>query len=71
MGSRPPPEQAGNFAGIDFVILALATMNSPHVQGMAQDKRNLLINPEISQPVPGEHAFGTNNNIIKVWIYGS
>jgi hypothetical protein len=37
---------------------------------MAQDKRNLLINTEISQPVPGEHAFCTDDNIIPVWFYG-
>jgi hypothetical protein len=69
-GQQATPEQTGNFAGVDLVIFAFAAMNGPHVQGMAQDKRNFLINTEISQPVPGEHAFCTDDNVIPVWFYG-
>jgi hypothetical protein len=37
---------------------------------MAQDKGDVFILTQISQPVPGEHAFGTNNNIFPVWPDG-
>jgi hypothetical protein len=38
-------------------------MDGPHVQGMSEDKWDVLVCTEISQPVPGKHAFGTHDNV--------
>ncbi len=37
---------------------------------MPEDKWNVFLFAKVSQPIPGEHAFGTNNNIVTVWLYG-
>jgi len=54
--------------GVDFIVFAFAPVYGPHVQGMAEDKGNVFLVAEISQPVPGKHAFGTDNNVFPVWL---
>ncbi len=56
-------QQGSDLVGIDSVVLALAAMDGPHVQGMAQDKGNVLVATEVGEPVPGEHAFRTDDNV--------
>jgi hypothetical protein len=69
-GEQATPEQTCNFAGVDFVIFAFTAVDGPHIKSMPQDKGDLLINTEISQPVPGEHASRADDNVIPVWFYG-
>jgi len=57
-------EQRGNLMGIDFVVFAFAAMDGPHVEGMAKDERDVLVLAEVGQPVPGEHAFGSDNHVL-------
>jgi hypothetical protein len=35
-----------------------------HVEGMAEDKGNVLFNTEIGDPVPGEHAFYRDHDVL-------
>jgi len=63
-GECPSPEKRSYFIGIDFIVLCLASMNSFHVQGMSQNKWDVVIFTEICYPVPGKHAFNGNAQII-------
>jgi hypothetical protein len=65
-GNETSPQECGYFFGINFIVFALAAMDGAHVQGMAQDKGNIFILTQISQPVPGEHTFSADNNILPV-----
>jgi len=37
---------------------------------MAEDKGNVVIFTKISKPIPGEHAFGRDNEIFSEWLDG-
>src|SRR5262249_50359882 len=39
-------------------------MDRFHVQGVAQDKRNLLGGAQVGEPVPGEHALTSNYQVV-------
>ena len=45
------------------------TANGFHVQGMAEREFNVVVCAEIGNPVPGEHALGTDNQIILIIGY--
>lgn len=49
--------------GVYFVVLGLASVNGFHVQGMTKDKRDILFGTEIGNPVPGEYAFYSNDDV--------
>jgi hypothetical protein len=57
----PPPEEPGDLAGVDLVVLGLAAMNGLHVQGMAQDESDAFAPAEIGDPIPGKHALDAND----------
>ncbi len=59
-------EQAGDFIGIDFVVLGLAAMDCPHIQGVPEDEGELLGDTEIGQPIPAEDAFHPDDDILLV-----
>ena len=39
-------------------------MNGFHLQGMAQDEGDAMLCAEISDPVPGEHTFHGDDNVL-------
>jgi hypothetical protein len=39
-------------------------MNGFHVQGMAQDERYAMHGTEIGDPIPGEHTFHGDDNVL-------
>lgn len=41
-------------------------MNRLHVQGVAEDEIQILLGTEVSQPVSGEHAFYSHDDILLV-----
>ena len=59
-------EQTGDFIGIDFIVLGLAAMDCPHIQGVAEDEGELLGGAEIGQPIPAEDTFHPDNDIFLI-----
>ena len=57
------------FLGVDFIIFTFTSVDSPHVRGMTEDKGNIFLFAEISQPVLGEHALCTDDHVFPVWFY--
>jgi len=39
-------------------------MNGFHVEGMTQDKGDVLLSAEISDPVPGEHTLYSDHDVL-------
>ena len=39
-------------------------MNGFHIQGMAQDEWDAMLGAEISEPIPCEHTFYSDNNVL-------
>ncbi len=70
MRKHAAPKQSRDFMGINPIILSLAAMNGFHIEGMAQDKRDVLLGTQIGDPVPGEHAFGSNDDVFPERLYG-
>ena len=56
---HPTTQQDGDFLGVDLVVFGLAAMDRFHIEGMTEDKRNTVFSTEVSEPVPGKHAFGS------------
>ena len=59
-------EQDGNLVRVDRVIFSLATMDGLHVEGMAEDERDAFISAQVGQPVPGEHTFDGDDDIVSI-----
>lgn len=57
-------EQGGDLQGVDLIIFGLSSMDGFHVEGMTEDEGNLLLVTEICDPVPGEHAFDGNHDVL-------
>ena len=36
-----------------------------HIQRVAKDKRDFMFGAKIRYPIPGKHAFDTNNDVLK------
>ena len=47
--------------GVHPVILDLGSVDSPHVQSMAQNELDPLPGTHVDQPIPGESAFHTDD----------
>jgi hypothetical protein len=63
---HPAAQQYGNLVGVDLIVLRLTPVDGLHVEGMAEDKGDLLSGAEISQPVPGEDTFDGDHEIVPV-----
>jgi hypothetical protein len=57
------PEQGGDLMGVDLIVFGFSSMDSFHVEGMAKDEGNIFFRTEISDPVPGEHTFRSDNQV--------
>jgi hypothetical protein len=64
--AHPAAQQNGDFMGVDRVVFGLAAMDSLHIEGMAEDKRDALVSTEVSKPVPSKHTFGRHDDLIAV-----
>jgi hypothetical protein len=53
---RAAAQQAGDLAGVDPIVLALAAVNGFHVQGVAEHEGDVLLGAEVGEPVPAEQA---------------
>jgi hypothetical protein len=68
-GDHASPEEYRDFVGVDLVIFGLAAVDGFHVQGMTEDKRDTMLLTQIGNPVPGEHAFYGDDNILPEGFY--
>ena len=55
--------------GVNFIVLGFASMNGFHIEGMAQNKGDVFLGAQIRDPVPGEHAFYSNDDIFPERLY--
>jgi len=55
--------------GVNFIVFCLAAVNGFHVEGMAEDEGDALIGAQIRDPVPGEHAFHGDDEILPIRGY--
>jgi len=65
-GQGTSAEEGGDFMGVDFVVFAFAAVDRLHVEGMAQDEGDGFLSADICQPIPYEHAFGGDDDIVSV-----
>jgi hypothetical protein len=66
LSEHATPQQYGNFMGIDFIVFALTPMYCFHVEGMTENEGNPLGSTQVSDPVPGKHAFRGNHEVFSV-----
>jgi hypothetical protein len=57
LGEHATAQQCCNLLGIDRVVFGFAAVDGFHVEGVAQNEGNTLLDTEISEPVPREHTF--------------
>jgi hypothetical protein len=46
-------------------------VNGFHVQGVAEHEGDVLLDTEIGDPVPGEHALGTDDEVVAIGLDGA
>jgi len=56
--------------GVDPIVLGFAAVNGLHVEGMAEDERDVLPGAEIGEPVPAEDALGGDDQVVAVGLDG-
>src|SRR4030043_1017592 len=54
--------------GGDLVVFGFSSMDGFHVEGMAEDEGDVLLCAEVSDPVPGEHTFDSDGNVLAVGV---
>ena len=65
-GDVAASEQHGDFPGVDLIVFGLAAVAGLQVQCMGQDKGDVMRPAEIRDPVPAEHAFHTDHEVIQI-----
>jgi hypothetical protein len=63
-------EQDSDFLCINLVVFGCATVNGFHGQGMAEDKRDILLGTQIGEPVPGKNTLHRDNHILPIGCHG-
>jgi hypothetical protein len=43
-------------------------VDGSHVEGVAENEGNIFFIAEVSEPIPGEHAFYGNDDVFAVWF---
>ncbi len=64
------PKQNGDLFGVNFVVFALAAMDGFHVECMTKHKRDGFPVTQIGEPVPNEHAFDGDDDILPIGLDG-
>jgi hypothetical protein len=59
-------QQLSEFFGIDAIIFVFATMNGLEVEGVSQDEMDVGLGTGVSKPIPPEHAFGTDGQVMAI-----
>ncbi len=57
--------EAGDFEGINPVILCLTAVYSFHIQSMSEYKVDAQLFTEVRDPLPAMHALNPDNNVSK------
>ena len=65
-GDEIGPEQVGQFFGVNAVVLVLAAVNGLEVEGVGQDEGDAGLLAGVGQPIPAEHAFGADGQVVAV-----
>jgi hypothetical protein len=64
LGEPATTEQGSDFLCINRVVFGFATVNGLHVQGMAEDKRDILLGTQIGEPGPGKNTLHRDHHIL-------
>jgi len=56
----------GDFFGVDAVVLVFAAVNGLEVERVGEDKGQVRGLAGIGQPIPAEHAFGADGQVVTV-----
>ena len=59
-------QQSGNLVSVDLVIFGLSAVDGFHIERVAQDEEDFFSSAEIREPIPGEHAFNRDYDILPV-----
>jgi len=59
-------QQPGDLVGVDLVDFGLAAVDGFHVQGMAEDERDVLCRAQIGEPLPEEDALHADHHLVAV-----
>ena len=70
LGKIPAAQQRGDLEGIDLVVLGFPPVDGLHVKGVAEHELDPLPLTQIRQPVPGEHAFGGDDEVVAIGLRG-
>jgi hypothetical protein len=55
---------------VDLIVFGFAAVDGFHVEGVAQDKGDVFFNAQVSDPIPGEHAFHGHDHVLSEWFDG-
>ena len=61
-------QEVGDFFGVNAVVLVLAAMDGFEVEGVGQDEGEAGVLAGIGQPIPAEHAFAADGQIVLVGL---
>ena len=64
MREHTASEQGGDLMGVDLVVFGFSSVDGFHVEGMAEDEGDGLSRAEVSDPVPGEHALDSHDDVL-------
>ena len=56
----------GDFLGVDAVVLVIAAVNGFEVERVGQDEMDAGIRTGVGEPIPAEHAFGADRQIVAI-----
>ena len=64
LGEHASLEQSGDLMGVDLVVFGFSSVDSFHVEGMAEDEADAFSRAEVSDPVPGEHTLYSDDDVL-------
>ena len=59
-------QQVGDLFGVNAVVLVFAAVNGLEVEGVGQDEVQAGGLAGIGQPIPAEHAFGADGQVVAI-----
>jgi hypothetical protein len=59
-------KKSGDLAGINSIVLGFTSVDGFHIEGMSEDKWDVLLLAEVGEPVPSEHALGGDHDTVPV-----
>ena len=49
---------------VDLIVFGFSSVNGFHVKSVTQNEGNVVLDTEVSNPVPGEHALDSHGDIL-------